>query len=214
MPQSTSHRRPIPQRTSRWAVALARALARRGVSANTVSIAGMLFASAAGVCLYGAGHWPEHQRPLLAIAAALIPLRLICNLLDGMVAVEHGTATPTGELYNEVPDRVSDTAVLIGAGYAPTAMPELGYAAAVLALFVTYIRTLGRGMGQGSDFRGPMAKQQRMWVVVVAALYLAAVPREWVPGHLMAVVLGVVCAGCVITAARRLMTLARKLNQS
>jgi phosphatidylglycerophosphate synthase len=212
MPPGTSHRRPIPQRSARWAVALARALALRGVSANAVSIAGMLLACVAGVCLYGAGHWPEHQRPLLAIATVLIPLRLICNLLDGMVAVEHGKSTPTGELFNEVPDRVSDTVLLIGAGYAPTATPELGYAAAVLALFVTYIRALGRGLGQGSDFRGPMAKQQRMWLVAAPALYLALAPHAWRPQHLMTIALAVISIGCVFTAARRLMTLARKLN--
>ncbi len=172
----------------------------------------MLFASTAGVCLYGAGHWPEHQRPLLALAAVLIPLRLLCNLLDGMVAVEHAKASPTGELYNDVPDRVSDTAVLIGAGYAPTAIPELGYTAAVLALFVTYIRTLGRGLGQGSDFRGPMAKQQRMWLVAAPALFLALAPHAWRPQHLMTIALAIISLGCIITAARRLRSLAHRLN--
>jgi phosphatidylglycerophosphate synthase len=52
-----------------------------------------------------------------------------------MVAIEAGTASPVGELYNEVPDRVSDTATLIGAGYAVGGHPTLGYVAACLALF-------------------------------------------------------------------------------
>ena len=45
-------------------------------------------------------------------------LRLLANLLDGMVAIGRGIASPVGELFNEVPDRVSDTAVLLGLGVA------------------------------------------------------------------------------------------------
>ena len=52
-----------------------------------------------------------------------IQLRLIANLLDGLVAVEGGKRTPTGELYNEAPDRIADTAVLVGAGYAVGGSP-------------------------------------------------------------------------------------------
>ena len=40
---------------------------------------------------------------------------LLANLLDGLVAVEGGRRSPTGELFNEVPDRVSDVLVLAGA---------------------------------------------------------------------------------------------------
>ena len=39
---------------------------------------------------------------LLVVAAGMIQLRLVCNLLDGMVAVEGGMKTKSGELYNDV----------------------------------------------------------------------------------------------------------------
>ena len=51
-------------------------------------------------------------------AAACIQLRLLCNLFDGMVAVEGGFKTKSGEIYNELPDRVADVLILAGAGYA------------------------------------------------------------------------------------------------
>jgi len=41
----------------------------------------------------------------------------VCNLLDGMVAIEGGLKTPAGELFNDVPDRISDPLILVGAGY-------------------------------------------------------------------------------------------------
>ena len=43
---------------------------------------------------------------LFLVAAVCVQLRLLANLLDGMVAVGSGQASRIGELYNEVPDRV------------------------------------------------------------------------------------------------------------
>ena len=54
-----------------------------------------------------------------------VQLRLLCNLLDGMVAVEGGRSSPVGALYNEVPDRVADSLLLVALGYA-VGIPWLG----------------------------------------------------------------------------------------
>ena len=50
--------------------------------------------------------------------AACVQLRLLCNLLDGMVAIEGGKSTPTGALFNEIPDRLADALFLVPLGYA------------------------------------------------------------------------------------------------
>ena len=47
----------------------------------------------------------ERSRALLLLAAAGIQLRLLCNLLDGMLAVEEGFKSKTGDIYNDLPDR-------------------------------------------------------------------------------------------------------------
>jgi len=49
----------------------------------------------------------------LILAAVMIQGRLICNLLDGMVAVEGGMSSPAGPVFNELPDRISDTPKLL-----------------------------------------------------------------------------------------------------
>ena len=48
-----------------------------------------------------------------------------------MVAVEGGRRTKSGEVFNDLPDRLSDPLILVGAGYAlPYAWgPQLGWAA-------------------------------------------------------------------------------------
>ena len=55
---------------------------------------------------------------LVARRASANGLSLLANLLDGMVAMGRGVASPVGELFNEVADRVSDTAILLGLGWA------------------------------------------------------------------------------------------------
>ena len=47
-------------------------------------------------------------RILWLIGALGAQLRLTANMLDGMVAIASSRTSKTGELYNEVPDRISD----------------------------------------------------------------------------------------------------------
>ena len=75
---------------------------------------------------------------LPVLAAVFIQCRLLCNLFDGMVAVEGGKGTPSGELFNDIPDRIADPLILIAAGYATTVVPwaaPLGWAAGLGAVF-------------------------------------------------------------------------------
>ncbi len=83
----------------------------------------MLCGLAAGALFYTTALHPEFARLTWLLAAALVQLRLLANMFDGMVAVETNTASPVGELFNEVPDRVSDAAILVGLGYAAGGTP-------------------------------------------------------------------------------------------
>jgi phosphatidylglycerophosphate synthase len=152
-------------------------------------------------------------------AALLVQVRLAANLLDGMVAIESGRASRIGELFNEVPDRVSDAATLIGLGHAAGGVPWLGDLAAVLSLFVAYVRSAARNAGAPQDYSGPMAKQHRMFVVTVTALVCAVTPAGWPAapfgrgGGWPAVALGLIAAGCIVTALRRLARAGRFLTR-
>ncbi|QQS08461.1 MAG: CDP-alcohol phosphatidyltransferase family protein [Phycisphaerales bacterium] len=198
--------------------AIASWLARLGVSPNTISIFGLIAAVVAGSCLAWTGSY-ESYRPLLFIGAAgCIGLRLLANMLDGMVAVEHNRLSPTGEVFNEVPDRLADIAVLVGAGYAHTSEPALGYLAAIAALMTAYVRALGKSLGLPSDYRGPMAKPHRMGVVILACLALAIIPSLstarmfWDSVGGMGAAIGVVALGSTATTLRRLVHLLHRLR--
>ena len=124
----TPERRPIASRERKISKVVAHALAVRDVSPNAISTAGMMAGVAAGLAL--AATTGRLAAPAFVAAAVLMQLRLLANMLDGMVAVECQRASPVGELYNEVPDRVSDTAAFVGAGYALGSHAALGFVAA------------------------------------------------------------------------------------
>ena len=208
-----AERRPIATRETGWARSLAARLAATGLSANAISVLGAGFAIVAGgaFVLSDGPAW----RAWLVVAAAGIQLRLLCNMLDGMVAVEHGRATPVGALYNDVPDRIADTVILVGAGYAVAAGPwntTLGWACAVMAMFTAFVRVLGGALGTPQYFVGPQSKSQRMAVLTVAALAAAAMPSpEWA-GRLITLALMIVLVGSTITVVRRVLRVAGELR--
>jgi phosphatidylglycerophosphate synthase len=154
---------------------------------------------------------------LFVVAAVLVQLRLMANMLDGMVAVETGRASPLGELYNEIPDRISDAAALIGLGYASLSSPTLGYIATCLAIFTAYVRAQGKAAGAKHEFCGPMAKPHRMFVVTLTGLLMAALPSSWrgvaIADHgIPALALGIIALGCIVTVLRRLARIAATLR--
>jgi phosphatidylglycerophosphate synthase len=206
-------RRPIATRNAGWAQAAARRLAASSITPNQISIASMGAALLAGGAFWWAGYaGPWAAATLLILAAAFCQARLICNLLDGMVAMEGGKREPSGPFWNEFPDRVADILILGGAGLGLGA-PALGFAAATFAVFTAYIRELGRATGAPSDFSGPMAKPHRMAVMTGAALLAALEPLlPLTPGSILTWALWIVTLGATLTVLRRAVRLVGWLN--
>jgi phosphatidylglycerophosphate synthase len=187
-------------------------LARRGVTPNAISVAGMICGVAAGFALAATSLAPDWQHVAWLAAATLIQLRLLANMWDGMVAIESRRTSPVGELYNDVPDRVSDVAGLIGAGYAVGGCIELGYVAACIALGTAYVRVMGKAAGTPQEFCGPMAKQQRMALLTAVALYCGLTPLAWQP-HWRDTPWGLPAAALLVIIAGGLLTILRRLNR-
>jgi phosphatidylglycerophosphate synthase len=216
-----TERRPLASRDLKIIQSVAAWLVSHEVAANAISLASIGFAALASFCLIETARTDDLQaRVLFVLAAGFVQLRLLANLLDGMVAVGSGKASPVGELYNEVPDRVADTMILIGAGFAAGGTPVLGYTAALLAVFVAYTRALGSSLGAKALFIGPMAKPQRMATITAACLYSACVPADWPGGFARGalgaanVALALIVAGAALTAVRRLRRIAAQLRST
>ncbi len=196
-------RRELKTRQQPWVAQLTERLVATNITPNQISLVSIVFAALAGGSFYlfsqcGSTAW-------LLLAPLFIQLRLLCNLMDGLVAVEGGKGTPAGELFNDIPDRFADVFILLGAGFA-TLQPwggDLGWGAGLLAVLTAYIRTLGGSLGAPISFAGPMAKQHRMAVLTLSTLL--SIIEGWVfnSHHLITVALIVICLGSVLTCWRR-----------
>lgn len=212
-------RRPLRSRETQWAHWASRQLVAAGATPNGISLASIAFAFVASAAFLIVGRATSSPMAVAAYLVAVVGIqgRLLCNLFDGMVAIEGGRKTRSGEIFNELPDRIADSLVFVGAGFSSGMggwLPHLGWGAAVIALIVAYTRTLGAAAGAGQCFIGPMAKPQRMAAVTVGCL-LAAASVPWNGNDLViAVTLGVVILGGVVTIARRVRFLIRTLEAS
>jgi phosphatidylglycerophosphate synthase len=203
-----SQRRPLKSRSNPVFIALAAWLTRYGAGPNGISFGSMVFAALAGAALAATACPAMGWRVLWLFGAAGIQLRLACNLLDGMVAVEGGRKSPAGVLWNEVPDRFSDAAILVGAGYAAGSIPVLGWAAAVLAILTAYVRAMGAAAGCGEHFEGIMSKPKRMAALTIAAIGAFVYPSlPW-----MILALSIVAAGSLVACLQRLWNIASELR--
>ena len=223
---TTGNRRPLKSRDRAWARFLARKAAGAGLTPNMISVLSILFAAGSMVCFLIA---PDMKTPFTIVlawlgAAAGIQLRLVCNLLDGMVAVEGGKRSPVGGLYNEVPDRIADVLILVGAGYATNVEPgvvklfgvlPLGWSCAVAAVWTAYIRSIGAELTGKHFFIGPMAKPHRMAMLTGGCLMclIASFMSGGNPHLVLEVVLTLILAGSVFTCWRRLRLISADLKQ-
>lgn len=199
-------RRPLQTRSNQLLQSFAAWLARTAITPNQISVLSIVFAASACVLMLYSANVAG-----LVLAAICIQLRLLCNVLDGLVAVEGGKASPLGAVYNEVPDRIADTLIIVAAGYA-CHHPVLGWFGAIAAMMTAYIRALGGSFGFPQDFQGPMAKPHRMAVLTLGCL--AAAGEAYAGQALWALTIAsvVVAGGAVVTCWTRLTLLANKLK--
>jgi phosphatidylglycerophosphate synthase len=206
----------LKSRDQAWANQFAQTLVRWRVTPNAISLGSVLcsFITAVAFVFPQNAAGAEHAF-LLVLAIAGMQSRLLCNLFDGMVAIEGGKKTKSGEIYNDLPDRIADAVVFISAGYAARRHPfgvEMGYLAAALAIFTAYVRMLGGAAGLRQSFIGPMAKQQRMAVFTVACALSIFETRFLAAGTTLWLALIIVNLGCVVTIWRRTRQIAHELE--
>lgn len=202
-------RRPLKSRSNPIFIAIAAWLTRVGARPDRISFTSMVFATLACAAFVGTGFCSGWQQSVLWIlAVAGMQLRLACNLLDGMVAVEGGRKSLLGALWNEIPDRYSDAVILVGAGFAAGSIEPLGWLAALLAVMTAYIRAMGAAAGCGEHFEGILSKPRRMATMTVAALGAVVLPAlPW-----MTVALSVVALGSLVTCIQRLVNISADLK--
>lgn len=208
-------RREVKTRDAAWAKSFASFIATKtSITPNDISVFSVVcgFVAFMGYCGYICPQVPHKYYYILPIIAIIgIQSRLICNLIDGMVAVEGGKKSVVGDIYNEFPDRLSDTLIIVGAGIAGGSWISvcLGLLAALFAMFTAYTRVLAGAIGATQRFLGPMAKQHRMALLTIVNLVCIFMPD--IHSTAFPIALCIVIIGTIITVWRRVSYAAKDL---
>ncbi len=188
---------------------------RLGIHADAISYFSLVAAALAAVSFWQSSHYPA----LLIVAPLFCLLRLWCNMLDGMVALAAGQASGRGEVLNDLPDRISDVLIFVGAAHSGWMNPFFGYWAAMMSLGTAYVGMLGQAVGVQREFSGWMSKPWRMVALGLGAWLTFGLLR-WYQGNPALAGLTaldwtcvVVIAGCGQTSAQRLGRILRALKR-
>jgi phosphatidylglycerophosphate synthase len=168
-------RRPIGELYRKMGYGFVDVLVEKNVNPNTISYLSMVFATIAALLLWKAGTHPW----LLLIAPLFGFFRLYCNMVDGMVAVKANKCSASGEVINELPDRISDIIIFAGLAGSGLASSSLSLWVIIGSLFVAYIGVLGKSVGAERQFGGVMSKQWRMFALAGGCWSTSLVELFW-----------------------------------
>jgi CDP-diacylglycerol--glycerol-3-phosphate 3-phosphatidyltransferase len=141
---------------------VARALHRMGVSANAVTVVGLLLT-------LGAAGFLAAGRPILALA--LLVVGALSDTLDGQIAKAAGGGTKLGAFLDSTFDRISDAAlagaaIVYGALHGDVVMLWFALVALISGSLVPYIRAKAESLGLTASV-GLAPREARMVLIVL-----------------------------------------------
>ena len=207
MNEKIENRRPLTSRENKWLAKFAAWLAQKPFpTPNQVSCLSVVFSLFGAIVLFF-----NQSIFSLIFCSLMIQLRLLCNLFDGMIAVEGGKKTANGAIFNEFPDRIADSLFIIALGYV-TPLAWLGWLGALLAALTAYIRVFGGSLGFAQTFQGPMAKQQRMATMTIGCLFATIESYFFSTTYLLSITLVLITVGTAYTCVVRTLAISKQLN--
>lgn len=158
-----------------------RALHRRGISANQVTLAAFAVSLLLGLLLCALADSPRW----FWLLPLWFFLRMALNAVDGMLAREFGQQSALGGYLNEITDVAADAALYLPFAFvAPFGGLQIGLLI-FLAAMSEFCGVLGQVHGNGRRYDGPMGKSDRAFVFGALALWYALAGS--LPGWLDAV---------------------------
>jgi phosphatidylglycerophosphate synthase len=174
---------------------------RNGIHPDAISYSSMVAAAIAAICFWRSGE----TRWLLIFAPLFCFLRLWFNMLDGMVAIAANNASRRGEILNDLPDRVSDIVIFVGAAHSGLMNPLIGYWAAIFSVLTAYLGLFGQALGGQREYGGIMSKPWRIAALSIGAWVTFAMgPLPIRRFSILDLTCLVIIAGCVQTIVVRL----------
>lgn len=144
---------------------LVKPLASTGLTANTVTVLGVLASLASAWCYL---NW-RTSRAWLVYAGALILFSGLLDAIDGVLARTTGKVTAFGGFFDSVADRYSDAIVLSGVIVGGLCDPIWGLAALTGSLMVSYTRSRAEAAGVAMAGVGFFERAERMLLLALVS---------------------------------------------
>jgi CDP-diacylglycerol--glycerol-3-phosphate 3-phosphatidyltransferase len=166
---------------------IAAALAKRGLRANDVTLGALVLSIAQGAWL---ALMPGSAWPLLALPVTLL-LRMAMNAIDGLMAKEHGQATPGGAVLNEISDVAADAALYLPFGLVAGVNAPLVVLVVVAGIVAEMTGALGPMLAGPRNYSGPFGKSDRAFAFGLLAVLIGVglMPGLWSTLYLAALLL-------------------------
>jgi len=174
----------------------AASLVGAGVTANNVTIAALLLSAAQGAWLALA---PDSALPLLMLPVTLF-VRMALNAIDGIMAKEHGQATPQGAVLNELSDVVSDAVLYLPFALIPGVSAGLVVLVVVAGIIGEMAGVLGPLIKSSRCYDGPLGKSDRAFAFGLLAVLIGI---GFAPGLWTSIYLAVLLALSARTVVNR-----------
>jgi CDP-diacylglycerol--glycerol-3-phosphate 3-phosphatidyltransferase len=175
---------------------LAAALVRAGVTANGVTVAALVLSAAQGAWL---ALVPGSALPLLVLPVVLF-LRMALNAVDGLMAKEHGQASPAGAVLNELSDVIADAALYLPFALIPGIKASLVVLVVVAGIVAEMAGALGPLIKAPRRYDGPLGKSDRAFAFGLLAVLIGI---GFATGPWTSVYLAIVLALSAVTVVNR-----------
>jgi CDP-diacylglycerol--glycerol-3-phosphate 3-phosphatidyltransferase len=177
---------------------LINALAAAGVSANTVTVAGLVLVLAATLAIW--------QRSLL-LGAIILAVGAALDAVDGGLARAHGGGTPFGGFLDSTLDRTAEGIVYVGIAafwLEASADPFVPVMLAMLALTGSFLVSYSRARAEAAGFAASngLAPRTERLLILVAGLAIAGLGY-----HLaLPIAMGVIALLAWVTVVQRIVS--------
>jgi len=168
-----------------------RSLAKMGVHPNMLTIVGLGTGIVAG--------WAFATQEYL-VAAILIFMSGVLDVLDGGVARVGNYASNEGAFLDSVADRLGESAIYIGlvAGFSTLNEQLIALGMLVFSYSISYLRARGEGLGVSLAGIGIMERAERM-----GSLFLAGILAHFFGAAVFVITLSVILVLVFVTAIHR-----------
>lgn len=141
---------------------------RLGLTPDAISLVAFALALGAGAALYLAGSVPGWY----LVAAALVLLNGLLDVVDGAVARETEAASEAGDLLDHVLDRYADIVILSGLALG-AGRYGLGLVVVTGVLMTAYMGTQAQAVGLGRIYGGLLGRADILVLVAVTSVLAA-----------------------------------------